>query len=230
MREIIAYLSDTNIASTILRLLLAVICGGIIGLERGKRRQAAGFRTHILVCMGSALVMITNIQIIAQYSPGEDPTRIAAQVVSGIGFLGVGTIIVTGTKQIKGLTTAAGLWASACMGISIGAGHFVSSIIACCIICLVMTVLNNVERRFYQTSKVIDLYIEFQDIHHVSNFLQAMRDQDIKCYNIEMTKSKVIGETATSVLITLNLPYRQEHSTLLNSFGKLEGVNFIEEA
>ncbi len=223
------YISELNSVSIIIRLLLAVICGGIIGIERGKRRQAAGFRTHILVCMGSALVMITNISLIVQYSPGNDPTRIAAQVVSGIGFLGVGTIIVTGNKQIRGLTTAAGLWASACMGLSIGAGYYLPSIVTCIIIVIVMTVLNNVDKYFYQQSKIIDLYIEFEDTQYVSSFLSYARDREIKCSNLELKKSKVIGETTTSVLITLTLPHRQEHIEIVNTLSKLDGVNFIEE-
>lgn len=227
--KFLSYISELNSLSIIIRLLMAVIFGGIIGIDRGKRRQAAGFRTHILVCMGSALVMITNIYVILQYSPGNDPTRIAAQVVSGIGFLGVGTIIVTGNKQIKGLTTAAGLWASACMGLAIGAGYYLAAITACIIITAVMTVLNNVDKYFYQQSKVIDLYIEFADTHHVSNFLSFARDHDIKCSNLELTRSKVIGETTISTLITLTLPSRKEHLEVVSELSQIDGVNFIEE-
>ncbi len=223
------YITELNSLSIVIRLLLAVVCGGVIGIERGKRRQAAGFRTHILVCMGSALVMITNIYIISKYSPGGDPTRIAAQVVSGIGFLGVGTIIVTGNKQIKGLTTAAGLWASACMGLSIGAGYYLPSIIACVIIVIVMTVLNNVDRWFYQRSKVIELYIEFDDIQYVSSFLSHTRDNQIKCSNLEITKCKTVGESTISALMTLYLPERREHSEILSTLGEIKGINFIEE-
>lgn len=227
--KLIEYLTELNTWSIIVRLLLAVICGGIIGIERGRRRQAAGFRTHILVCMGSALVMITNIFIVMEYSPGQDPTRIAAQVVSGIGFLGVGTIIVTGNKQIRGLTTAAGLWASACMGLAIGAGYYLPSIVACILIFLVMTVLNNVDKWAYQHSKVLDLYIEFQDIQFVSGFLSYIRAREMKSSNLELTKSKVPGETSISALMTLYLPHRMEHSHVLSLLSEIEGINFIEE-
>lgn len=227
--ELYNYLCQMNTASIIVRLLLAVICGGVIGIERGRRRQAAGFRTYILVCMGSTLVMITNFLIVNQYAPGQDPTRIAAQVVSGIGFLGVGTIIVTGNKQIKGLTTAAGLWASACMGLTIGAGYFVPAIIAFILIFIVMSVLNSIDRYAYQNSKVMDLYIEFQDLKDVSVFLSQTREADIKTSNIQLTKSKVPGVETVSVLITLLLPKRTEHSHILNQLSSIDGVNFIEE-
>ena len=125
----LAILDDLNIVSITLRLLMAVICGGLIGIERGRNGQAAGCRTHMLVCLASALVMMTNVFVIEHYSPNADPTRIGAQVVSGIGFLGAGTIIVTSKNQIRGLTTAAGLWASACMGLAIGIGFYKLAII-----------------------------------------------------------------------------------------------------
>lgn len=223
------YITELNSLSIILRLVLAVICGGIIGIDRGKRRQAAGFRTHILVAMGSTLVMITNIYIVGQYSPGEDPTRIAAQVVSGIGFLGVGTIIITGNKQIKGLTTAAGLWASACMGLSIGAGHYLPAVFSCVLILVVMSVLNNVDKWVYQRSKILDLYIELEDIKFVTKFLTYIRKHKMRSSNLEITKSKILGKSEISLLVTITLPKRQEHTLILENLSKIDGLNFIEE-
>ena len=112
LQEFIGMMEELNSVSIIARLCLAVLCGGIIGVERGRKGRPAGFRTHILVCLGSALAMMTNAYLIEYYG-GGDPARLGAQVISGIGFLGAGTIIVTGRQQVKGLTTAAGLWASA---------------------------------------------------------------------------------------------------------------------
>lgn len=206
---------------------MAVICGGIIGIERGKRRQAAGFRTHILVCMGAALTTATNLYISITYD--ADAVRITAQIVSGIGFLGVGTIIVTGNKQIKGLTTAAGLWTSACMGISIGAGFYLPAVVTCVLIVLVMTVLNKIEQQFYHNSKIIELYIEFMDLRYVSLFLAQSRESGMKIGHMDVTKSKTAGETSISILITLNLPKRQEHSEIISYLSAWEGINFIEE-
>lgn len=115
------YFYDINIISISTRLLLAVLFGGIIGLERGSNRHPAGFRTHILVCVGATLAMMTN-QYITEFFDTTDPARLGAQVITGVGFLGVGTILVTGKNRIKGLTTAAGLWASACLGLALGIG------------------------------------------------------------------------------------------------------------
>ena len=99
-----------------IKLLLALFCGGLLGIEREQKKRPAGFRTYMLVCVGATLVMITNEFLGTRYA-GIDPTRMGAQVISGIGFLGVGTIIVTGDNRVKGLTTAAGLWATACVGL-----------------------------------------------------------------------------------------------------------------
>ena len=131
MNELLGSLREINILSIIVRLTMAAICGGFIGYDRGRKRRPAGLRTHILVCIGSALVMITNQYIIDIMGYSSDPTRLGAQVISGIGFLGAGTILITGKQQVKGLTTAAGLWASACMGLAIGIGFYEGALIGC---------------------------------------------------------------------------------------------------
>ena len=116
-------LRDLNVLSVCVRLLLAMAFGGTIGFERGIRQRAAGLRTHMLLCVGAASTMLVSQYIYASYGVG-DPARLSAQVISGIGFLGAGTIIVTRRNQIKGLTTAATLWATACMGLAVGVGFY----------------------------------------------------------------------------------------------------------
>ena len=129
------YLRELNLASVLLRLLLAMLFGGLIGMERGRKGRAAGFRTYMLVCLGAALTMLLSqyeyVMLETRWAPlaaemgmRTDVARFGAQVINGIGFLGAGTIIVTGRQEVKGLTTAAGLWASACMGLAIGAGFY----------------------------------------------------------------------------------------------------------
>ena len=126
--EIMTYLKEPNTVSMLVRLTLAAFCGGLIGIGRVKKRRPAGFRTHTLVCLGAALTMIISQYLWAR-GQSTDLSRLGAQVINGIGFLGAGTIIVTGRQQIKGLTTAAGLWASACMGLAIGAGFYAGAIV-----------------------------------------------------------------------------------------------------
>ena len=126
---------------------MAIIFGGIIGYGRERERRPAGLRTHILVSIGSTLSMITNIYMCKIYNGYTDPTRLGAQVISGIGFLGAGTIIVTGKNKVRGLTTAAGLWACACMGLAIGAGFYSGVIIGCLFISAVTVALANIDKK-----------------------------------------------------------------------------------
>lgn len=125
----------------IVRIILSTIIGGIIGIERGSKNRPAGLRTHMLVCLGATVVMITN-QYVEQLFNTGDPLRLGAQVISGIGFLGAGSILVTRRNQIKGLTTAAGLWAAACIGLAIGIGFYELAIPGGVTIFLILTVLQ----------------------------------------------------------------------------------------
>lgn len=129
-KEIHAMLHEVTALSVIVRLGLSIVIGGILGAERGLKNRPAGFMTYVLVCMGSTLIMLTN-QYISAMVPGTDPTRFGAQVVSGIGFLGAGTIIVTRKDEIRGLTTAAGLWVAAGIGLAIGVGFYIGAMIGC---------------------------------------------------------------------------------------------------
>ena len=113
---------ELNLYSLIIRIVLSLFIGGILGFDRGRKNRPAGFRTYMLVCLGSTLVMITN-QYVFQVFKSGDPVRLGAQVVSGVGFLGAGTIILTGHNQVKGITTAAGIWTAACCGLTIGIGY-----------------------------------------------------------------------------------------------------------
>ena len=117
--ENIDFLNEFNGVSVFVRLILALILGALLGIERERKQRPAGLRTYTLVCLGSALAAVTNEYICTIY-PSADPARIPAQIVSGIGFLGAGTILVTKEHQVKGLTTAAGLWCCAAVGISVG--------------------------------------------------------------------------------------------------------------
>ena len=122
MQTILQTLSEFNIWSITFRILLATVIGGCIGSERGRHGRAAGLRTHILVCLGSTMTVMLGIYSVQVLGLGGDPMRVSAQVISGIGFLGAGTILTRGRFHITGLTTAAGLWTTASLGLAIGAG------------------------------------------------------------------------------------------------------------
>ena len=138
-------LGEISIWSIMVRFILAFLCSGLIGMERARRRHAAGFRTYILVCIGSMIAIFTNQYIFEVYGTG-DVGRLGAQVISGIGFLGAGTILVTSRSQIKGLTTAAGLWVSACIGLAIGIGFYTVAIIGTIFALIAFVALPKLEK------------------------------------------------------------------------------------
>lgn len=226
-------LTEVNIVSTAIRLLLALICGGILGIERGRKKRPAGFRTYMLVCVGAALVMITNQYIYTQYS-NTDPTRMGAQVISGIGFLGAGTIIVTGKNRVKGLTTAAGLWAAACIGLSIGIGFYSGAIIGCILIFVVMSALHRLDERMTSSAKIINLYIELSQMSDVGHFMKFAKEQELKVSEVELTRSKafsnygVSNEASLALTLTLQLPKRCTHIEIIELLSTVEGVKYVE--
>lgn len=152
LEGIMDYLRDINTVSICVRVILSMICGGVIGIERSRAHQVAGMRTYMLVCMGATVVMLTGQYMHAFFETG-DPARLGAQVISGIGFLGAGGII-SSREKIRGLTTAAGLWASACIGLSIGIGFYSAAIIFTVAVFLTLSKFRKIERyinaKFYK--------------------------------------------------------------------------------
>lgn len=159
MDEFIQYMQEFNPVTVIIRLALALIVGGIIGIERGKQGRAAGMRTHILVSIGAALTALIGLYL-TDMGITTDPMRISAQVISGIGFLGVGTILIKGRFQITGLTTAAGLWATAAIGLALGVGFYAGAILTFVFIVLSITILHKVEYRVTKRYSRFGIYVE----------------------------------------------------------------------
>ncbi len=225
-----SFFYDLNLISISVRLLMAIFFGGIIGIERERKRRPAGFRTHMLVCLAAALVMMINQYINNTINPGSDPARLGAQVISGIGFLGAGTIIVTGNRQVKGLTTAAGLWASACMGLAIGIGFYEGAILSCIFIILVITLLNKLNTKINATSRHLDLYIEFARSHDYGAFIERLREKEIHVSDIEVSKAKTAdGERILIVIAALDCKKKQPHSEIVSMVASLDGVRTVEE-
>ena len=189
----------------LLRLAIAAFCGGLIGIERGQRRRAAGFRTHMLLCMGAALTMVLGIYLHNMIQSGlwtipfanynTDVSRFGAQVINGIGFIGAGTIIVTSRQQVKGMTTAAGLWAAACMGLAVGAGFYAAALIGCALILLAIIVFSKLEGLIMSRARNVNLYIEFENIDDLSNIIERVKAQNAQIFDVEIFKPKVLENT-----------------------------------
>lgn len=188
--DIIVWLREFNIWTSLIRLTLAFILAGIVGFEREKKGHAAGLRTHILVCMGAALTTLTGIFCVESLGFGSDPMRIGAQVVSGIGFIGAGTIMVTRGTHVKGLTTAAGLWSTAAIGLALGAGFYEGAVICTLFISIVISRLKGLDRILNKRKKYMDVYIEIYGTTNVNPVLDKLNELGIGINETDITSPK----------------------------------------
>ena len=239
--ELLDYLRQFNTASVLLRLTLAVLCGGLIGVNREHKRRPAGFRTYMMVCLGAALTMVLGqyqyrmfdtVWRSARLEVGmtTDVTRFGAQVINGIGFLGTGTILITEQREVKGLTTAAGLWASACMGLAIGAGFYEGMLLGFLTIFLSMKVLPYVEGFLLARSRNMNLYVELTALERMKDFIQLMRDRGIQIYDVEIDRrGSGRDQSGPSVVFYLHLPKYQSHTRLLTDLSYSPDVRVIDE-
>ena len=210
-----------------IRIAVAVILGGIIGLERGLKNRPAGLRTYMLVCIGACLIMVTNQYIYQVFGTG-DPVRMGAQVVSGIGFLGAGTIVVTKRNQIKGLTTAAGLWAAAAVGLSIGIGLYEAAVIGGVVIFIVLSLIHSWDNKMRQNSKMVEIYIELTRTINLGDFLRRIREMDLEVESIQTEQESVIEDGKRSYIIILKAKRKRNHEILFQNIRDIEGVDYVE--
>jgi putative Mg2+ transporter-C (MgtC) family protein len=216
-----------SIGIVIFRIVLAVVLGGLIGIERGVRSHPAGFRTHILVCVGACLAMLTNQFVFEAVGAGSDPTRIGAQVISGIGFLGVGTIFMAGRNTVKGLTTAAGLWASGAIGLAAGIGFYIGAIIAAAIVLVVLGLFPLLENSMYRSARGLRLHAEFDSIESERAFVAYIAEggNTIRAKNVVSVSN--IEKKITSQY-TLRLKHGVESDAFIEELSGLAGVLSIE--
>ena len=205
LRDLVIFLRDFNIWTIAIRLVLAMIFGGALGLERGKQGRAAGMRTHIFVCLGATLTTMIGFHAAERLASTGDPLRIAAQVISGIGFLGVGTILIKGRFQITGLTTAAGMWCAAAIGIALGAGFYEGAIIT--FICSLLTVKTfwRVEYLINKKNHRFGIYVEIRSDIHVREVVDYM-EKAYRVSDIQITAPR--SGTAGNVGIEANVHNR----------------------
>lgn len=210
-----------------LRIFSAVILGGLIGLERGMKNRAAGLRTHMLVCVGACLVMVTN-QFIYQTTGTGDPVRMGAQVISGIGFLGAGTIMVTRRHQVKGLTTAAGLWTAAGVGLALGIGFYEAAIVGSVAVFCVMTLMQKMDNRVHRKTKDFDLFVELTPALSFGNFLKEMRRLEIEVAEVQKEPSTDAESGNRAYLLAMHTKDRRLHIDVLEEIQAIEGVSYTE--
>lgn len=209
MNEFLEYMRDLNTVTVLARLILAMIFGGVMGLERGKLGRAAGMRTHILVCLGATLAAMVGFHGSEVLGYSSDPLRVAAQVVSGIGFLGVGTILLKGRFQITGLTTAAGLWTAGAIGIALGAGFYEGAIITFVCAVLTVTVVHRVEYKINHKYSRFGIYVEIRSDNNVRETIDFLNTHFVVS-DVQVTAPR--SATVGNVGIEANV-YNKDFST-----------------
>ena len=216
--------------SVFLRLLLATVTGIVIGAERERHNKDAGMKTHVLVCLGSALCMVVS-QYMQESGMGSlDMARIGASVVSGVGFLGVGTIIVTGTHEVRGLTTAAGLWASACIGLAAGAGYLDGALMALAFVLFTYVILRRIDAHMHLADNEFDLYVELESNRSVKHLLHFLRAMGANYSSLRLKKSAADGD-GPIVTMHVKLVPTDDNSRqgVVDAVGDLDYVYYAED-
>lgn len=229
MLSIFDSVRDITVVSVTLRMLLAAVCGGAIGIEREFKRRPAGFRTHILICLGAAMTTLTSqyLSLIMHYY--TDMARLGAQVVAGIGFIGAGTIIVTKRQRVKGLTTAAGLWTVAIIGLALGGGFYEGALLVTVLVLVAELVFSKMEYHLLNSAPEINLYVEYADKASLEQILKRFRETGIKILNMEITRSTGSEKHNACVLFSLRLNKKCTAEQVLTSANATEGVVLVEE-
>jgi putative Mg2+ transporter-C (MgtC) family protein len=226
--DIIAAASQFTTFGIFVRLGMACMAGGLVGIERDARNKGAGIKTHVLVCVGSALCMLVGQYVYLQIPGSADITRIGSSVVSGVGFLGVGTIISTENRGVRGLTTAAGLWACACIGLAAGAGFIAGVLVAMLYVMFTLLVLRYFDKALNRLSRDFDLYVEIDENHNVKHFLHELRRMDVSYTNVRFTKSAAPGD-GPIVMLSCQSDRVAQRDSVVESLRDLEYVRYLED-
>ena len=223
-----------------LRIFLAMLLGGFVGMERARKGRAAGFRTYMFVALGACLTMLlsefyaemfqTDWSAVAEeIGVKTDVARFGAQVVNGVGFLGAGTVIVTGRQEVKGLTTAAGLWASACIGLAIGAGFYEGVLVAFVLLTVCLRVLPTVEAYVLTLTRDINVYLELDSAESLSSVISLVKSNGAHIYDVDVGKDKHDNVSQINALLNLRLPEGHSHEELLAVISTVDGVITVDE-
>lgn len=230
MLECLNFLRGTEFSalSVFVRLLLAVICGGIIGIERERKRRPAGFRTHILICLGACMATLTSQFLALELQLYTDMARLGAQVIAGIGFIGAGTIIITKRRQVKGLTTAAGLWTAAIVGLCCGAGFYEGVVVTTVVVIIAELVFSKIEYFVFAHTRAFNMYVEYTDGGNLSKVLDVVKKKGGFIVDLEVTKSTSENKNPCAVF-SLQTPRKISHQELMSLIARIDGVITVEE-
>ena len=226
--EKIEILRELTLPSILLRTFLAMVLSGILGYEREKRHRPAGFRTYLVVCLGSTLAMMVGIYLTTIFD-SIDAGRIPAQVISGIGFLGAGTILVTRQNQVKGLTTAAGLWVVAIVGLCCGTAFYEGAVYATILVLVAEVFFSKLEYRLLRETKEVAVYTEYASSSCLEDIIARCHTLGVKIVDVEITRKDDESGRSCALLALLS---RQGagREDILRELSEIEGVDTVVEA
>ncbi len=228
-RTVLEFLESPNDIAVGIRLIIATFFGSLIGWERIVKRHSAGIKTFALVSLGSAVATALNIYLAQMPDLNADVSRIPAGVVSGIGFLGAGTILVTGRQQIKGLTTAASLWVTSCMGMAIGGGYLIIGIICFALVMIANVILLHLSQRVEDNSKYMSVYVEVNKAKGVNKLIQVLSDEKCKISSMTKSKEKTLQSSDAAIIVDIDFDRRRSHKEIIDILNAQEFVNYVEE-
>jgi putative Mg2+ transporter-C (MgtC) family protein len=219
-------LYEFNETTAMIRLLLALLFSAILGMERTRKLRPAGMRTYMLVCIGACSTMLGGLYLYEIYGPGFDPARMAAQVISGIGFIGAGTIMVTPRQKVKGLTTAAGLWAVACLGINIGVGNYIIAFGVFVAMLITMFLADKLEVLLFRRLMRIHVTILIQSLDVIPHIREALKPLNITLSDLEFSYS--VEKQGVAMTCFLRLKHWTHHQNAVKILESIPGVFHIE--
>lgn len=222
-------LEEFNTVSIIVRIFLAMMLGGLIGMEREKSRRPAGFRTHILVCVGACMTALIGLYVWNIMGDITDPMRISAQVISGIGFLGVGTILVKENDHITGLTTAAGLWTTAAIGIACGYGFYIAAFVGTLVVAITAAILFKLEKGTRRRNSVRSIYLEIAGTEAVNEYTDWFW-AELKAKNVMIMAPRSAIKHNVGVEVILSVNDEKEVNIILEKIREKEQVAFAIES
>ena len=231
MLSIFDFAREMTLLAVAVRMVTAALCGGVIGIEREFKRRPAGFRTHILICLGASITISTNLYLYQVMHLYTDISRLGAQVIVGIGFIGAGTIMVTRRKRVKGLTTAAGLWNAAIIGLVCGAGYIECALFVTFLVLLAELLLVKIEYRFARKTQNLNLYIEYWHSACIESIVRTVKEQHAGMDGLEITR--IPGSEGQPhrycAVLTIQASKQPTNRQLLEAIAALKDVITVEE-
>jgi len=222
-------LNQFNETSVIIRIFLAMFLGGLIGIEREKSKRPAGFRTHILVCVGACMTSLLGLFVWYQVGDITDPARISAQVISGIGFLGVGTILVKEHDHITGLTTAAGLWTTAAIGIACGYGFYSVAFVGTLVVTVTSAILFKLEKGTRKRNCIMSIYLEIAGTKYVNEYTDWFLEE-LGAKNVLIVAPRSAIKHNVGVEVILSFSDKESVKKILEKIRSKENIAFAIES